>query len=86
MPAKELAGVLDALQTAMEADDVPAIHSVLKRSVEGYRPELRQPVETSKARSRPTSDRDLNVARGPHRRLLAAPAGHAGARRDPKRN
>ena len=41
MPAAELASVLDALRTAMEADNVQAIHAALMRSVEGYRPEVR---------------------------------------------
>ena len=32
---------LDALRAGMEVDDVQAIHAVLTRTVEGYRPELR---------------------------------------------
>jgi FlaA1/EpsC-like NDP-sugar epimerase len=41
LPAVELAEQLDALRAGMEADDVQAIHAVLTRAVEGYRPELR---------------------------------------------
>jgi FlaA1/EpsC-like NDP-sugar epimerase len=41
MPSGELAKVMDALRAAMDADDLPAIHAVLKRAVEGYRPEVR---------------------------------------------
>jgi FlaA1/EpsC-like NDP-sugar epimerase len=41
LTAAELAGVLDSLRAAMEADDVQAIHAVLTRAVEDYRPELR---------------------------------------------
>jgi FlaA1/EpsC-like NDP-sugar epimerase len=41
MPAGELAKVMDALRAAMDADDVQAIHEVLKRAVEGYHRELR---------------------------------------------
>jgi len=32
---------MDAMQAAMDADDLTAIHATLMRSVEGYRPELR---------------------------------------------
>jgi len=32
---------MDALRAAMDADDVQAIHEVLKRAVEGYHRELR---------------------------------------------
>ena len=38
--AAELAE-LDALRAGMEADDVQSIHTVLSRTVEGYRPERR---------------------------------------------
>ena len=41
LPATELGEQLDALRAGMEADDVQAIHAVLTRTVEGYRPELR---------------------------------------------
>ena len=41
LAAPELANELDALRAGMEADDVQAIHAVLTRAVEGYRPELR---------------------------------------------
>jgi FlaA1/EpsC-like NDP-sugar epimerase len=41
LTAPELANELDALRAGMEADDVQAIHAVLTRTVEGYRPELR---------------------------------------------
>jgi FlaA1/EpsC-like NDP-sugar epimerase len=41
LAAPELANELDALRAGMEADDVPAIHAVLTRAVEGYRPEMR---------------------------------------------
>jgi FlaA1/EpsC-like NDP-sugar epimerase len=41
LPPTELAEELDALRAGMEADDVQAIHAVLTRTVEGYRPELR---------------------------------------------
>jgi FlaA1/EpsC-like NDP-sugar epimerase len=41
LSAGELAEQLDALRAGMEADDVQAIHAVLTRAVEGYRPELR---------------------------------------------
>jgi FlaA1/EpsC-like NDP-sugar epimerase len=41
LPATELAEQLDALRAGMEVDDVQAIHAVLTRTVEGYRPELR---------------------------------------------
>ena len=41
LSAVELAEQLDALRVGMEADDVQAIHAVLTRAVEGYRPELR---------------------------------------------
>ena len=41
MPAGELARVMEALRTAMDGNDLPAIHAALKRAVEGYRPELR---------------------------------------------
>ncbi len=41
LAAPELAKELDALRAGMEADDVPAIHAVLTRAVEGYRPEMR---------------------------------------------
>jgi FlaA1/EpsC-like NDP-sugar epimerase len=41
MPAGELCGVMDALQAAMDANDLTAIHATLMRSVEDYRPELR---------------------------------------------
>jgi FlaA1/EpsC-like NDP-sugar epimerase len=41
LTATELARELDALRAGMEADDVQAIHAVLARTVEGYRPELR---------------------------------------------
>src|SRR5215467_1037917 len=41
MPAGELAKVLDALRSAMDADDLSAIHATLMRAVEGYRPEVR---------------------------------------------
>jgi hypothetical protein len=41
MPAGELAKVMHALRTAMDADDLPSIHAALKRVVEGYRPEVR---------------------------------------------
>ncbi|HKD57877.1 MAG TPA: polysaccharide biosynthesis protein, partial [Hyphomicrobiaceae bacterium] len=41
MPAGELSRVMDALQAAMDANDLTAIHATLMRSVEGYRPELR---------------------------------------------
>ena len=41
LTATELASELDALRAGMEADDVQAIHAVLARTVEGYRPELR---------------------------------------------
>ena len=41
MPAEELAGVMDALRAAMDANDLTAIHAALIRAVEGYCPELR---------------------------------------------
>ena len=41
MPAGELAKVMDALRTAMDANNLPAIHAALMRAVEGYHPELR---------------------------------------------
>jgi UDP-N-acetylglucosamine 4,6-dehydratase len=41
MPAGELAKVMDALRTAMEANGLKAIHAALIRAVEGYHPELR---------------------------------------------
>lgn len=37
----ELTSALDALRGAMEKDNVEAIHAVLTRTVEGYRPEMR---------------------------------------------
>lgn len=49
MPAKELEAVLDALRAAMETDDVQAIRSVLLRSVEGYRPDMRHLAAGAKA-------------------------------------
>jgi len=41
LTATELASELDALRAGMEADDVQSIHTVLSRTVEGYRPERR---------------------------------------------
>jgi len=41
LPAAELARLLDELRAAMAAQDVQAIHAVLMRAVEGYRPEVR---------------------------------------------
>jgi hypothetical protein len=41
MPTGELGKVMDALRTAMDANDVQAIHAALMRAVEGYHPELR---------------------------------------------
>jgi FlaA1/EpsC-like NDP-sugar epimerase len=41
LAATELGEQLDALRAGMEVDDVQAIHAVLTRTVEGYRPELR---------------------------------------------
>jgi FlaA1/EpsC-like NDP-sugar epimerase len=41
MPQGELGKVMDALRSAMDANDLQAIHSALKRAVEGYRPEQR---------------------------------------------
>jgi FlaA1/EpsC-like NDP-sugar epimerase len=41
MPAEELAAALDSLRAAMDCNDVPKIHAVLTRAVEGYRPEIR---------------------------------------------
>ena len=32
---------MEALRTAMDANDLQAIHAALMRAVEGYRPELR---------------------------------------------
>jgi FlaA1/EpsC-like NDP-sugar epimerase len=41
MASGELANTLDALGAAMEKEDVPEIHSLLARAVEGYCPEVR---------------------------------------------
>jgi FlaA1/EpsC-like NDP-sugar epimerase len=41
LPAGELALLLDQLRLAMQDNDRQAIHAVLLRAVEGYRPELR---------------------------------------------
>ena len=59
MPAGELAKVLGALRTAMDANDLKAIHAALMRAVEGYRPELRlgptdQLASTAKSKSIPS--------------------------------
>ena len=51
LPADELSGLLAVLQTAMSKDDLQAIHSVLMRAVEGYRPELRHLVPAGAADS-----------------------------------
>ena len=51
LAATQLASELDALRAAMEADDVQAIHAVLTRTVEGYRPELRH-LKSRRARGR----------------------------------
>ena len=47
LPAGELARLLDELRAAMEAEDVQAIHRVLMRAVEGYRPEVRHLAATA---------------------------------------
>ena len=41
LSADELHAVLESLQTAMEQDRIEAIHALLVRTVEGYRPDLR---------------------------------------------
>jgi FlaA1/EpsC-like NDP-sugar epimerase len=41
LAAAELATVFEALRTAMDSNDVAAIHQVLIQSVEGYHPDLR---------------------------------------------
>jgi FlaA1/EpsC-like NDP-sugar epimerase len=41
MPTGELTKVMEALRSAMDANNLKAIHTVLMRAVEGYRPELR---------------------------------------------
>jgi FlaA1/EpsC-like NDP-sugar epimerase len=41
MPAGELAKVMETLRSAMDANNLQAIHAVLLRAVEGYHPELR---------------------------------------------
>jgi FlaA1/EpsC-like NDP-sugar epimerase len=47
LPAGELAHLLDELRAAMDAEDVQAIHAVLMRAVEGYRPEVRHLAATA---------------------------------------
>jgi FlaA1/EpsC-like NDP-sugar epimerase len=41
MPFGELAKVMEALRTAMDANNLKGIHAALMRAVEGYRPEMR---------------------------------------------
>jgi FlaA1/EpsC-like NDP-sugar epimerase len=49
LPAGELARVLEHLRSAMERNDVEAIHAVLLRAVEDYQPELRPAFEPAMA-------------------------------------